>query len=217
MRVEKTLTITAQGDVSVKATPNRGYAGTTSIYIEVSWAPSPTGLYGVSVQFGDGQSTGGQVPTSPFTCSHTYATVGTFTITATVNRLSPPGPPGSGTATVDIRGPMRVDFTVDKNTGPAPLTVLFGVAVSYAFEPFTWVLDYGNGSPQETGTLPTPSSFTRSHTYANAGTFTAKVTVTDALGATVVRSEQISLGQTGLVVAAAFTVAGLLGLYFSLR
>jgi PKD repeat protein len=56
--------------------------------------------------------------------------------------------------------------------------VTFTFSMSGGFTPYTWTLDFGDGS----GVLTNPTS-PQSHTYTKVGTYTAKLTVTDALGA----------------------------------
>ena len=67
--------------------------------------------------------------------------------------------------------------------GTAPLTVNFdGSASTSANGPITsWSLAFGDGTPVQTGTGVPPAVL--SHTYANAGTFTATLTVVDGTGA----------------------------------
>jgi PKD repeat protein len=88
--------------------------------------------------------------------------------------------------------PPVARLTVDKDSGPAPLTVAFssagssgpdGTAIDYA-----WDFD-GNGSVDSTAANP-------SHTYSTAGRFTARLTVTAANGQTAVAVQEITAGNT---------------------
>ncbi|MGK5740185.1 ThuA domain-containing protein [Micromonospora sp. URMC 103] len=88
--------------------------------------------------------------------------------------------------------PPVARLTVDKDSGPAPLTVAFssagsagpdGTAIQYA-----WDFD-GNGSVDSTDANPT-------HTYATAGRFTARLTVTATNGQTAVAVHEITAGNT---------------------
>ena len=74
------------------------------------------------------------------------------------------------------RAPVAV-ATADRTGGPPPLAVQFEGDESYDLdeEPVTYAWNFGDGS---TSTAANPT-----HTYASAGTFTARLTVTDALGA----------------------------------
>ncbi|MCW3816169.1 ThuA domain-containing protein [Micromonospora sp. DR5-3] len=88
--------------------------------------------------------------------------------------------------------PPVAKLTVDKDSGPAPLTVAFssagtsgpdGTAVQYA-----WDFD-GNGSVDSTAANP-------SHTYSTPGRFTARLTVTATNGQTAVAVQEITAGNT---------------------
>ncbi|MFF4811158.1 ThuA domain-containing protein [Micromonospora chersina] len=88
--------------------------------------------------------------------------------------------------------PPVAKLTVDKDSGPAPLTVAFssagssgpdGTAIEYA-----WDLD-GNGSVDSTAANP-------SHTYSTPGRYTARLTVTATNGQTAVAVQEITAGNT---------------------
>jgi len=178
--------------VSVTVSPTKGYT-TTSFYITVSWSPSPSATYAVNVEFGDGQTTGGQVPTSPFTCSHTYANPGTYTVKATVKNMVTGGT-GTGSATVQVTTALSVTFTADKTSGNVPLTVTFTVNITGGYSPYSYSIDPGDGSTPYTGTRSSAGSFTQAHTYSKSGTYTAKCTVDDALGTTVAQTVSVGAG-----------------------
>ncbi|MET8310834.1 ThuA domain-containing protein [Micromonospora sp. NPDC005173] len=88
--------------------------------------------------------------------------------------------------------PPVAKLAVDKDSGPAPLTVAFsstgssgpdGAAIQYA-----WDFD-GNGSVDSTAANP-------SHTYSTPGRFTARLTVTATNGQTAVAVQEITAGNT---------------------
>ncbi|MET8358812.1 ThuA domain-containing protein [Micromonospora sp. NPDC005171] len=88
--------------------------------------------------------------------------------------------------------PPVAKLAVDKDSGPAPLTVAFssasssgpdGTAIQYA-----WDFD-GNGSVDSTAANP-------SHTYSTPGRFTARLTVTATNGQTGVAVQEITAGNT---------------------
>jgi len=181
-RLQRTASVQAVAaavTVTVKATPAKGYT-TTSFYVEVQWTPGYPGPFSCSVEFGDGQSTGGQVPTSPFTCSHTYASPGTYAIKATVRDLSSGGV-GSGSGSVQVASAFQVTFSANPTSGPAPLTTTFTVTIGGGYPPYSYSLDFGDGTAKATGT----GSATVVHTYASVGSYTATLVAEDALSTTV--------------------------------
>ncbi len=122
--------------------------------------------------FGDGSTSSEPNP------SHTYTTTGTRTARLTVTDDG--GATGTATVTIKLLAnqPPKAVIGTDSTSGKPPLDVQFdstgssdpdGTIVSYLW-------DFGDGS--------TSSEADPSHTYASAGTYTAKLTVTDDNGAT---------------------------------
>jgi PKD repeat protein len=72
--------------------------------------------------------------------------------------------------------PLSVTATTDTTSGPAPLTVSFTASATGGTSPYTYAWDFGDST---TGT-----GASKSHTYSNAGTFSASVIVTDSKQAT---------------------------------
>jgi PKD repeat protein len=121
--------------------------------------------------FGDGGTSTARNP------SHTYASPGTYTVTLTVTDAS------GGTSTKTRTGyvtvePLAAEFTGSPTIGPAPLNVTFTDASTG--DPTSWAWDFGDGG---TSTAQNPA-----HTYANPGTYTVTLTVTDVHGATNTRT-----------------------------
>ncbi|RMI45604.1 ThuA domain-containing protein [Streptomyces triticirhizae] len=83
-------------------------------------------------------------------------------------------------------------ITADRTSGPAPLDVAFDSEGSHDPDgsdvTFSWDLD-GDGAEDATGP-------TASHTYAEPGKYTARLTVTDADGRTAVSNLEITSGNT---------------------
>ncbi|WP_432052398.1 ThuA domain-containing protein [Streptomyces xiamenensis] len=100
-------------------------------------------------------------------------------------------------------GVYRVDYvlgnrapvarmTASRTSGPLPLEVTFDAAQSHHPDgtPITFAWDFdGDGTTDSTETAPT-------HTYTQAGRFTARLTVTDADGRTAVSNLDITAGNT---------------------
>ena len=121
--------------------------------------------------FGDGGSAFGAQAT------HRYLAAGNYEVTVTVT--DPDGATATATVQVSVSGNRApsVTLTADRQSGTAPLRVTFtadgsdpdGGALRYSY-------NFGDGSPAETGRRAR-------HTYAQPGTYTARVTVTDRQGA----------------------------------
>lgn len=127
--------------------------------------------------FGDGQTADTTTPSR----SHTYGSAGPFTAKVAVN--VPAGCAATNASTsITVTSPpgcpnLSGGLSATPSTGTAPLAVNFQVTVANAgaIVPdaqgnlYHW--DFGDGTTAHT---PTPNT---SHTYANAGPFTATVTV----------------------------------------
>ena len=102
------------------------------------------------------------------------------------------------------RAPNAV-LTTDRTDGPTPLTVQFSSVGSSDPDPgdaltFAWDFD-GNGTTDSTD----PSA---SHTYATAGVYVAKLTVSDSNGKTDIKTTTITAGNTSPTVTISTPVDG---------
>ncbi len=137
-------------------------AGT--VPLTVSFTDKSTGdITGWSWEFGDGNTSTEQNP------SHTYNTLGIFTVSLTVTGLG-----GSDTETklefITASGPIPAPvaaFRSDKGTGTVPLTVNFADQSIGTID--TWLWDFGDGS--------TSAEQNPTHTYINEGSFDVSLTV----------------------------------------
>lgn len=122
-------------------------------------------------EFGDGEISTRQNPL------HTYPEAGTYTVTL---RVTAPG--GSSNkrkfVTVEAGEPLIANFGFTLNG----LTVLF--SDSSAGDPTSYSWDFGDG---RFSTAPNPS-----HTYAQAGTYTVELTITNEFGVTDSTSQFVS-------------------------
>ncbi|TDW21653.1 ThuA domain-containing protein [Kribbella kalugense] len=101
------------------------------------------------------------------------------------------------------RAPIA-QFTTDKTSGPVPLTVAFDSTGSRDpdGQPVTLAWDFdGNGTTDSTDAKP-------SYTYASAGVFTARLTVTDPDGRTAVSNRTITSGNTAPTITVQAPVDG---------
>ena len=96
--------------------------------------------------------------------------------------------PTPGTATVALAivvGPAgpSAEVAMDPPDGTVPLTTgLVVVATQADGNPLDYAVDFGDGSPTDTGTIDAPyTPLTVDHDYATAGAFTARVTVVDTI------------------------------------
>lgn len=75
--------------------------------------------------------------------------------------------------------------------GQAPLEIGFDVGMGFGTPPYNWTLDYGDGT-SDSGVEVDPVDYVypekSPHIYSGVATYTVKLTVTDALGAAVVKS-----------------------------
>jgi PKD repeat protein len=125
-------------------------------------------------EFGDGQRSFRPHPT------HEYLQPGTYMATVTVT--DPDGATGSAAVEVIVTNPPgnvapTVRAAADPSSGRAPLRVQFSAAGSDPDgDQLTYAWDFGDG-----GIAYGPAAI---HTYERRGTYDARVTVTDARGAT---------------------------------
>ena len=118
--------------------------------------------------FGDG--TGPSTEQNP---THTYTDAGTFTATFTVTDADGDSDTDSTEIIVNTTANIpTANASADKTSGTAPLTVNFTGIVIGGDVPFTYEWDFGDGTGPSTEQNPT-------HTYTDAGTFTATFTVID--------------------------------------
>lgn len=135
--------------------------------------------------FGNGTESHLQNPATTFT------TAGTFPVTLTV---SDGVNYNSHTSYITVYEPPRVKFSADPVSGCYPLTTQFtdqSTAGTGNISKWTW--DFGDGSPFGTEQNPV-------HIYDSAGTFVAKLTVTNDAGCTTSASNTKIVTNEGVVV-----------------
>jgi autotransporter-associated beta strand protein/YD repeat-containing protein len=150
------------------------------------------GNYTASINWGDGQTTGGTVSSDGsggwnVNASHTFSSHGTFTVTATISTNQGATTTVQTTATVSpsvltVTGGLTINASPAMNSG-SQLLAIFTVPVS-ADSPsdFSASINYGDGSNAAAGTIAfnaNTDAFTvsGSHNYANRGTYTITITV----------------------------------------
>jgi phospholipase C len=177
----------ARGVAQVTAAQTTQQSGVTlgtaplsvSASISIAGAANPTATW--SLDFGDGSVpvTGTGEPTAPI--AYTYARPGSYTVTASVTDTNDLTTTGTTTAGVGPAVPVA-SVVAYPAIGVTPVAVNFDGSLSTdADDPVaSWSLNFGDGSPPATGTGVPPANI--AHSYTQAGTFTATLTVTDQDG-----------------------------------
>jgi PKD repeat protein len=157
------LTVTSSGSTLSGAAP-----------LTVSFIGSATGgtaPYAYSWNFGDGSAT-----SSTQNPGHSYAAAGSYSAVLTVTDSL--GHSGSATAlSIHVLATLAAVAAGSPTLGDAPLAVNFTGTPSGGTSPYTYSWSFGDATPASVGQNP-------SHTYASAGSFSARMTVTDGTGAT---------------------------------
>jgi len=183
--VRKTVTITTTGVLTVTVTPSppKGYLS-TEYRVTINVSPIPD-LANLELDWGDGTviKEAGLGP-PPWYYYHTYGATGTYTVKATVEDIFTLAK-GSGQTSIQVAKDFVVTFKADKTSGAIPLEVTFTCGASGGYLAYKWTLDPGDKSTPYSGTRTAEGTWTQKHTYEKAGSFTASLTVEDALGTSV--------------------------------
>jgi PKD repeat protein len=186
--VTKSVTVTAAPPANVA--PSAVFTSTVSnlaLSVDGSGSTDADGtIASYAWDFGDGSTGTGK------TASHTYAAAGTFAVKLTVTDNA--GAPGTVTRSVTVTAPVNSAPTAAFTSTAANLALSVDASTSTDAEgtiaSYAW--DFGDGT---SGTGKTAS-----HTYAAAGTYAVKLTVTDNAGApgTVTRSVTVTAAPSAL-------------------
>jgi len=154
-------------------------------------------IVSVTWTWGDGQSSS----TSSFPASHTYASVGTYSISATAHqsdgqtasastsvKVALPSP--CGAPTISLQAPSVGDLSVTANgvTAPGSANGLSSPGSGCTISSIAW--SWGDGQS-------TTSFFPASHLYGRAGSYSLTATVHQSDGQTASASEPVTVSQRG--------------------
>jgi parallel beta-helix repeat protein len=150
-----------------------------------------TPIASYSFDWGDGSTTGQQ---SAPAAGHTYGAGGSFTITVTVTDTA--GKSGTASRTVQLASsdnPPVAALSITPQSGTAPLAVTVDASASTDTDA-TGIAGYTFSFGDGTANVGPQASPTTNHTYANAGAYTATVTVTDTAGLASTASSTVTAG-----------------------
>jgi PKD repeat protein len=175
--------VTKQVQVTAPATPPVAQISSSASGLKVNFdgsgssATSPATVTGYAWKFGDGGTASGVSP------SHVYAAAGTYTVTLTVTDSR--GESSSTTASVTV---AHADPVASFSSSSDGLKVSVDGSDSSAADgasvsSYAW--SWGDGASD--------SGATANHTYAQAGTYNVKLTVTDSLGASGTSTRQVTV------------------------
>jgi PKD repeat protein len=182
--------ISAAG-TSISASEGSPFSGTVATFTDPDTAATAA-EYSATIDWGDASATttgtisgsGGNFTVSG---SHTYATAGTYTVTVTITDVDTPSNTATATSKATVSDPAITasGTSISSTEGSA-----FAGTVASFTDPNTAAtaaeysasIDWGDGSAATAGTISgSGGNFTvsGSHTYAEEGTYTVSVTITD--------------------------------------
>jgi PKD repeat protein len=181
---QKVTVSPATPTAALSVTPSSG-AAPLNVLASLASSSSPDGtISSGTINFGDGSPT-----VTALTASHTYSSLGTFTVTGTVTDSN--GMTAAATQQVIVsRAVPTAVLAVTPLSGKTALKIAASLAQSSSPDGTisSGTINFGDGSPTVTG-------LAASHTYYVPGTFTVTGTVTDSLGATASATKSVTATQ----------------------
>ncbi|AXE39668.1 PKD domain-containing protein [Acidipropionibacterium virtanenii] len=147
-------------------------------------------IAGYSWNWGDGTAAG-----TGRTSAHTYAKAGTYTITLTTTDDRGGTATKTGTVTVTHGAPTAAFNMVANGLG---ISVDAGDSTADDAAALSYAWDWGDGTAAGSGKNAT-------HTYAKAGSYTVKLTVTDSLDRTATASQRATVSQATYIASDDFS------------
>lgn len=132
--------------------------------------------------FGDGSSS------TSASGTHTYASAGNFSVNVTATDATSVTAKQSFSVTVSPAAiaPLTAQVVATPSSGSAPLNVSFSGSASGGTAPYAYAWTFGGGA--------SASGPSVHHVFTAAGTYTATLTVTDALGNTTTATADVAVG-----------------------
>jgi PKD repeat protein len=140
--------------------------------------------------FGDGSTSRSQNP------YHLYTKPGVYTVTLTVSNRAG-GDSMTKTDYITVRSLPLADFTANRTSGTAPMTVQF--TDTSKGNPVSWAWSFGDGT---TSTEQNPV-----HTYSAIGTYSVQLTVTNEAGSDTKTSPGYIMTEEGMQASFTFTTS----------
>lgn len=194
MRVTQSKQVAVTGVITVSVTvTSKAYVGLT-VTARMIWDTAAGPFDGVCY-WGDGAYDLINTTSKRIDKTHIYSTVGTYTIKAVItDRYT--GARGEDTASIKIAAKLSATLYPSPSSGPLPLAVTLNCSATGGYLNYSWALNPGDGSSPYSGTRTAGGGWTQNHTYNKVGTFSATLTVTDALGTGTVTKTAILAGIT---------------------
>ena len=174
---------TCHGPPPPRASAGGPYTSSATVTFDGSASTDPQGNYPLAYawDFGDGSTGTGARPT------HEYMEYGSYTATLVVtDALGEASAPATASVMI-ANAPPLVEAGFEKTAKPSEAMTLEASFTDSGLRdgPWTYSIEWGDGSPAQTGSLDAPgAAIPASHIYAAVGDYTITVSVTDAHGAT---------------------------------
>jgi PKD repeat protein len=173
------LTITALPLVLVAANPLTIQAGNTTSF----WANETGGMSPLNYTWNFGDNAYAYTADA----THSYAQPGSYMAQATVTDAASHHSSATVNITVKAKpGALQVSYSAVPTSGLSPLPVTFTSTVSGGVSPYTYVWNYGDGSPKSYA--PNPS-----HTFNSSGKFLITLNVSDSQAHSGTYAEAVSV------------------------
>jgi len=189
-------------NITLTATPSSGTAP-----LQVAFTASASGgmppYQSYSWNFDDGQPT----VTTENVATHTYVSAGTFTALVMVTDSYPHV--NTGQTMVTVYTQLSVVASADKTIGEASLTVHFTGSATGGVPPYSYSWVFGDRG--------TSSEASPTYVYTSAGTYMARLTVTDSRSTTQTYEVTITVSQkVGLSNSQVYAVVGILAVVIAI-